>query len=491
MAITQAEFVEWLEQDGVPRCVLIEVDVKSGGVEMTRYLSNLSYTTNALEVPANEPYIDIVTGSIKFTESIGLTGNGSLSYGDIELDNTDGLYDDWLFDIWRNRSIRVYIGDIRWPRSDFRQIFNGVVDDIGSRSRNRLNLKLRDKMQRLNTPITEAKLGGTTENKDRLLPFCIGEVHNIEPLLVDPANHVYKWHDGTSERLIEARDDGVPITATANLGNSTFTLSAQPVGTITCSVQGDKNGAYTNNIADLIQRLATGFGKVSDRLTVADFDTSNFAAFKAANPQPVGFYASDKTNVLETCQRLAASVGAQLVPTRQGLLRLLRVELPPTGTPVEVYPTNMVQKTLAIVERTEVVAAVKVGYAKNWTVQEKLQTGIPQAHADMYAKEWLTVTRDDAAVASEYRLTKEPDQEDTLLLVEADANGEALRRLNLKKVPRTVFEYTGFADSLLLELGQAVTLYHPRFGLGTGKTGMIVKLEPDWSKCRVKVQVMI
>jgi hypothetical protein len=104
----------------------------------------------------------------------------------------------------------------------------------------------------------------------------------------------------------------------------------------------------------------------------------------------------------------------------------------------------------------------------------------------------LTAKASDSTVNTKYKLQTEPTQKDTLLQVASDATAEATRLLNVVKVQRTVYEFTGFAKSLELELGQAVTLKHSRFGLSAGVLGVVVGLEPQWgNEVRVNVKVMI
>jgi hypothetical protein len=43
-----------------------------------------------------------------------------------------------------------------------------------------------------------------------------------------------------------------------------------------------------------VQRIATGFGKETDRFTLDDLDLANLAAFDAAHPQLVGLYLADR-----------------------------------------------------------------------------------------------------------------------------------------------------------------------------------------------------
>jgi len=236
--MTDEEFAEWLKDQTAIRCILVEVNVKTGGSETTRYLSTRGYVTKSTETPASTIYSPVIAGGVKFSQSMSLDGSVTISFGDIELNNTDGSLDSWLEDYWNIRSIRVFIGDVTWVRSDFRQIFNGVVVGIDTRKRDRINIKLSDKLQRLNNPATETKLGGTTTNSDRLLPLCFGECHNVEPLLVDPTTHEYQVHQGLIEGIIEVRDNGVPVSFTPYLSTGKFRLTNNPVGQITASVQG-------------------------------------------------------------------------------------------------------------------------------------------------------------------------------------------------------------------------------------------------------------
>ena len=491
MALTDAQYLAWLQSGSAIRCVLVEASVRSGGAETVRYLSSANYTTGAGDTPVNMSYLAVIGGGVTITEKLSIDGSASLSFGDIEIDNTGGAMDSWLGDVWVNRAVNVYCGDVRWPRSDFRLVFSGTLAGIGSRTRNTLNLDLRDKLQRLNTPLSENKLGGATDNKDRLRPLCFGECHNIEPLLVNPATLEYQVHDGAIEAIIEVRDNGVPISYTASVSTGTFALLAQPAGIITCSVQGDKlGGIYRNTVGALVQRIVMGYGKAADRFDSGDLDAANLAAFESANPQPVGLYIADRTNVLQACALLASSVGAQLVMSRTGLLRLLKIALPAAGAATAVGAGQMAERTLRIADRPDVVASAQIGYCRNWTVQNTLQSGIPEAHKALFAQEWLTTTASDTTTATTYKLSAEPEQADTLLLTVATAAAEASRRLALWAVQRNVYGYTGTPALMLESLGGAQTLTHGRFGLSAGVTGQVVGITQDWLAGRVEFEVL-
>lgn len=489
--MTDEEFAAWLADPSAIRVVIVEAIANVAGTETTFYWGRRNYVTSATDTPANTPYLPIIEQGVRFTEQISLTADARLSMGDIEINNFGGGRDAYLDYIWDNRQVQAWIGDARWAREDFRMIFNGIADSMNSKGRDRLSLKLRDKLQRLNTPVTEAKLGGSTENKDELIPLTFGEGHNVTPLLSDPALLQYQVHNGTIESIIEVRDNGIPVDFTANLTTGTFTLDQEPEGMITASVQGDKDPTYLNTVANLVKHIVKNYGKESERFVDADLDLTSLTAFNTACPQPVGAYLNGRTNVLDLCTQLAASVGARPAMTRLGLLKLVRIELPPSGTPFEIGERDMVQFSLRVAERIKVRAAVKLGFNRNYTVQDNLLTTIPADHKDLFALEWLTETVTDATVQADYKLFLDPEQQDTLLLRRSDANDEAQRQLDIFKTQRTIYQFEGYARMLQLELGQAVTITDSRFGLSGGATGMVVSLEPNWDDGHVTVGVLI
>ena len=54
-----------------------------------------------------------------------------------------------------------------------------------------------------------------------------------------------------------------------------------------------------------------------------------------------------------------------------------------------------------------------------------------------------------------------------------------------------MFSLRGYAHLLGLELGQAVTLTAPRWGLNAGQLGQVVGLSRDWLAGRIDVEVLI
>ena len=489
MALTDAQFIAWLKRPDSIRTVLVEVVARIVSTETTLYLSSRNYVDGV----AGRAYSAAISGGLSTSEALNLDGNPSISYGDIELHNESGERDAWLDYVWSNRAASVYVGDPTWPRADFRLVFAGVVDDISVRSSTRLALRLRDKLERLNVTLSETVLGGASANKDRVLPLAFGEPFNVEPLLINPTALTYQFHNGAAERLVEVRDNGAPITTyTTNLTAGTFTMTAAPVGQITATVQGAKpSGTYRNDVGRLVQHIVQTYGPSTTRLSSGDLDATQLAAFVTACPQKVGKYVSDRVNMLALCQELAASVGASVVMTSTGLLRLVRVALPAAGTPVAVTAADMEKSSLVIASRPAVKASAKLGYARNHTQQSSgLASGLPASSVALLGQEWQTVTAADSTVASTYKLDALAVQQDTALISQSEATTEATRRRDLWATQRAIYKATYYPHLLLTELGDAITLTHSRYGLSGGKTGMVVSLERDWLKGRATIGVL-
>lgn len=519
----------WYADNTVRRGILVKVGVYSTGVAETigetfKYISNVGYTTANSVIS----FLPAISGSMRFSESLSQDGGISISYGDIELLNIDGSLDDWIDPskyVWVNRSVDIYYCDpniVVDTEADiyttFDLIFSGVIADIGSRSRNTLNIKVRDKMERLNAPITEVTLGtygtwGTGSgqtNQDAVVPLVFGEPHNFQPLLIDPSQLEYQVSQGPIEQITEIRDNGVPIytvstltgSATINLTTGKFKLTNPIVGECTISAQGVaksidlSNGTllstYNNNIANLIALLVTQYGNSVSKLTASELDLTNLSTFATANTQYVGLVLNSRENLLSICQALASSIGAQIYFTRQGKLQLLRYGVPTTDTSVSIGPEDMVLNSMAISDRSTIVAAKKLGYCKNWYMQDNLVTAIPVEHKYMFNTEyWLKTSDDTTGTKTLYRLNAEPVQKDTLLVDGSQAQAEAIRLNNYFGAIRTTYKFTGYSKLLTLKLGQPVSITHPRFGLSSGKSGQVVSLSPDWSGGKIDIEVVV
>lgn len=534
----------WLESPSAVRVILVVAKAYNitTSVEDSFYFSNNGYVTTD-----GYTFDPVIANEITLQESISSGSETSMTFGDIELHNLNGELDQ-LLDItkyiWKNRSITIYYGDPGWKYSlsqidiNFLKIFDGVINDIDSRTTKTVNLKVRDKLERLNGPISENKIGtygvwaAGQQNQDQLRPIVFGECFNISPILIDPSTleycfststanqatstapqppqNIWKFTgNGTSEELLEIRDNGVPIyiyndnttwnSITLDSATSTFKLKSPPAGTITCSIQGVKKSmnlttgqisdTYVNSIPSIIGVIVTGFGKAATRLTASELDLTSFSNFDQTTE--VGLLVDSAENVLTVCQKLASSVGGQLIMSRTGQLRLLRFGVSTSTTPITITSDDILYDSLSIGNKLDIKGAFKIAYGKNYTVQNNLTTAIPETHKNSFATEWYIETATNSNNITLYKLGAEPEQIETCIISSTDALAEANRLLTYYGTQRIIYSFTGSAKLLSLVLGQQVVLQHPRFGLENGKTGQVVGLSANWSRDRIDVEVVI
>ena len=133
MSKTYEELADWAASQDSIRIILVHIEDING---TTQYLSNKPYVTEVGDTPSSVSYIPCLVGSLNFTESLDITGGtASIGYGTLDINNKDGRYDSWTNYVWKNKPIKIFLGDPRWARSDFYLMFDGVVDDITSNSR--------------------------------------------------------------------------------------------------------------------------------------------------------------------------------------------------------------------------------------------------------------------------------------------------------------------------------------------------------------------
>lgn len=484
---TEAEYKTWLADTTSVRCVLIEAVGYNGSSEETFYFSNRGYITSPTDTPANTKYVPCINGSVSISERLNLDGTPSVSFGDIDIENINGDRDAFIGYIWSGRDINIYHGDMFWNRADFYKVFTGTIDSIDSGGKGQLKLSIRNKIDQLNVPIMETKLGGLTDNSEKLLPVCFGEVANVSPLLEDPATHKYKVHNVAIEDVIEVRDFGYPVSVTKDIANGRFTLLNAPYGTITASIQGNKNTVYYTDVAGLIKHIVKTYGTFTD----ADIDLANFTAYSVANAQQVSCYYSSSVNILTVINYLANSLGTKVFSNRLGLLKLIKIELPPVGTPIDITNTDMIIDSFSMSQILEIKPAIQLGACKNHTPQPDLQTGISELSKALFADEWIEIKSENQPLATLHNMDIVEDQKDTALISKSEAQTESDRLLALWSSERSIYSFECYSKLMYIEIGQAVTIYHSDYGLDAGVDGLVISCDIDWSTSRIRIEVLV
>lgn len=493
--MTDAQFQAWLDSHDAEPVTLYRLGAwsASAGGEVVRRLSNRAYK----RADAATPYAAAIAADLVASEAITADGKGRVSAGEVKIWNIDGERTSWLGDVFCNRDIEVLLGDLRWPESDFRRMFLGKIEDVSSSASSpdtepMLIVKVRDAMDRLNTPVTELTMGDGS-----IHPTTFGECPNITPKHAGAGalSGEYTYHPTATEGTIRAAVDGMTREAVQDLPSSGSIIYQTAIGpgAVTLSVQGDKTGGvYRRTIAQIVRLLVQSYGDPADRFTDAEIDLDNFTAFDGAHPYAVGLYLTDRTLVIDACARLAASVRAQLVPSMTGKLRLLRARVPGSATGAITagqYQTG----TLVQAVRHKVVAAVNLGYCRNYTPQPSLVTRLAPELKAILAQEWRAVQRVNETTVARYRMTRVAAMAETCLLNKEDASVEAYARLDEDSTQRYTYRITGTRSLLLQTLGQGVVLYGNEFDLQNGKIGQIRSREInfDYRNLTVNTEITI
>lgn len=493
--MTDEQFDNWLGSNEKTLVTLVEVSpVHPGtGQAVPTYLSSRPYSGSSLSGAVTQ-YLPVVVGGMEFTGDIPLDGSASISYGDIEVENGSGEFDHWLSLVWGMTPVTVLIGDLSWQLQHFRVVFTGVVGSLESRSSSTLNLTIFDNLQKANTPISEAKIGGTLSNKDELLPVTLGECFNVEPVLVNPAQLEYAVNPRGVQAILSVRDNGVPV-AVYETGYGRFKLSASPAGQITASVVGDVGGAGGQGPftpGSLTKLLLSDYGSTYSKFQPSDFDDQSFTQLDTDKPYTVGIYMRDRKNLLATCQEILSSVSAHLVCHSTGKLRVVRLfdDAPPA---VAFGQSDIVSGTLEIPEIPPVQTTVNLDYNRNWTVQSSgLATSLAPEAAELLGKEWLTATASaPQTVVALHKRTEEPKHQQTALAKRVDAESEAQHRLAFWSVQRKVIQAEFLHRALMVELGDRVLVQHSRFGLAEGAVGTVTHVSRSWVKGTVTLGILI
>jgi hypothetical protein len=498
--MTDADWVLWLKNPNAIRLTLVKAWARVGGVETPFYWSNKGWTSGPNDNPANTNWLPLLRGSTAGV-SMDLDPNGlpsaRTSANDMELVGPPALLTTLLGYVWSNRAVEVYFGDPRWPLSDFRRISTQISAKMVRKDAKTLGLMMGDKMRALNAPVTELKLGGSGQYKDSIIPLCFGEVSCCIPLLIDANALVYQVHQGAIKEIKEVRDMGVPLVAgtdyTVDLANGKFTLLRQPAGAINCTVAGDNfNGVYANTVASIIRRIITGFGKASTRLSNADIETDtskvgNFTSFDSSHQQLAGIYISDRTNVIEVVNRLSQSLGSQVFPSANGLLRIVQIGSSGAGSAFTLTTDHLVDNQAQAGVTMDPVAAVKLAFCRNYNPTTSVSARLPAHVQALYADEWMTDTQVDQTTADTYKLTTDPDATETCLQIRSEVSTECLRQLGFKKFARRPYTWVCRPEALQIEVGQALVVSHPKLEL-TSTPATCIGVTPDPSTGNVTVR---
>lgn len=360
----------WLEDPSAMRVILVVATVYdiAASQDINLYLSTGGYiTTDGVAT-----FLPIIAKRLTLTESLSKDGNSAgMTFGDIEVHNLNGEMDTYLDSaryIWSNKSIKIYYGDPGWTSTlsnlstEFLTIFDGITDDVDSRNLRSFNIKLRDKLERLNAPMSENKLGvyaasswGTAgqKNQDQMRPIIFGEVFNVTPLLIDPVTQEYMVTTGsagqltgltgegdTCEKIIEIRDNGVPLYGTVSapsiLKGVTYTI--QTVGTTNWTAVGASSNTVGVTFRATGNSSGTGAATIAGTTSVTGavvpaptINSTHTGTFKLGTP-PIGVITASVQGVKKSTNLTTGAAQTTYVNTVANIIATIVTQFGKTST---------------------------------------------------------------------------------------------------------------------------------------------------------------
>lgn len=480
--------------------ILKPYDFDTAG-EITIYLSDRGYVSGPSESPANTYFDPRVMEALNFQRSMfgegRLGGRSTPSFGQIVLANADGGLDDFAGYAWDNREVEVKVGEKGGDLSEHFTIFSGQsksveFDDLEVR------VILRDGQDRFARTFPPSSYAGTggTEGSSIMQglpkPICLGEVYNVEPVLVDEASDIYQVHDGQIEAIDTVYENGKSITGfTADLSNGRFTLtggggagSGGSQGIITADVRGAKpSGSYKQTAGDLIRFVATQYAGFSDP---ADIDTDSFTALNTANNATVGVYVKERADILTVLDEIANSVGAFYGFDRSGKLNVGRVELATGTADLALDSTNIIEieRQPTSIPKSDVV----LKYKRNYRPFDEDTLAASADDRDFAVRDSAQVEDSDASVAAIYPNAAVLEV-DSRLVDSTAASAEASRLLALYGTQRDVYRVRVKTQPFTLKLNDIVEITFSRYDLGPGKKFRVISLSEDAAINEVELEL--
>lgn len=470
--------------------------------------SDHGYTSNAADSPASTHWEARALAPLIASRGIpapaiyaGLAANAR---NEVSLANQDGLLDtiasDYAMD---NRAIDIRIGKLGDPLSAYGYACRGrMTRALGRESE--FEIEINDGSSRLDVAIQQNHYAGTggdeggLDVKGKPKPLCYGNAMNVTPVLVDRVLLRYQVHDGAISDVPAAYDEQIPYTrvsGTPSAGQYSvdtaagfIRLGGQPAGILTCDVLGDATPSYTGMIGPIIYRICSRAG-FSDE----DFDPMFFSALTTAVPGEAGIYiGNEPRRITAVVEELLLGCGCYGAFGRQGKLTAGALTLP-VGTPIAAFD----ETNILAIERlqspdgiTPRVWRVEVGYARNYTVQDRVAAGAATDRRAFAVEPYRSAVREDLAVKSQSPLSRglvilSP------LAFQADAQQMAINLFDLYSPIRKLMRVEVPLSGLSLELGDIIMLTYPRFGLANGSPGRVVGYHLDLGRGTVSIEVFV
>ena len=443
-------------------------------------------------------------------------------FGALELINADGRLDEIVrhYSVG-GRPVRVMLGPYLANYADFAPVavMAAIEWQPGEDS---VRLNLREVATELDRPLQQVLyLGtggveGTADVGGKPKPIAGGFNENVTPTQISALHLIYQANDGPTGGIPAVYDragvlnldtdagdggdledyDALEAVSVATSKYATclalglFKLGSSPAGLVTCDVQGDATGGYTDEIGELARRIITTRAGIAEAsVEIAGFDELTTLG------GPVGYYISSNESPTgaDVLNRLVASAGGWWGPSRLGRIRAGRLKDPAAQTPdyrLDSYDILTISEEPTPRLRWR----HRASYRRNWTVQrgEDLNVTVSEERRQFLAEAALVAAPLDAqngALLSRYLNAVDTPVLETLLNEKEDADALAIKMQELFGVPRQILRLTVNRLGYLFDFGTILHLTYPRFGLANGKRFAVIGIGEESTAGEIQLRV--
>lgn len=287
------------------------------------YYDGMPYDTRIKSVPALSKNRDnLFYGILQYTG------------GSVVLDNTDGYFEEFIGSInIFGQPVRIYAGYPGLDYSDFRQIYEGYVDDY-KYNRDTFEINIADKKKFLSRKIPYNEFDTATypylktDNAGKVKPLAWGSIRNAPIVCLNetstlPSTYQFYVVDTTYNPLLSVSNvyansktlstalwsysttGLVYVSSSATIidsGNST-TVIASNLGTLTADfVSASTEMLGLNVITDMLKNYAT----ISTETLVNNYNSTEWIA-SLTGSREVGIYVRNETQISEIIQKICVA----------------------------------------------------------------------------------------------------------------------------------------------------------------------------------------
>lgn len=467
------------------------------------------YATRPTDALSNQPFRGVLQ-SFSFQRSIlqGDIGQFATGKGRLVISNSDAEYDflplSYAID---GRPITIKVGRKEDSYDDAFTLARLTASgwDIGT---DVITIDLEDFSYKLEVPMQPNVYGGTggvdggADLAGKRKPLCFGNTLNVTAVTLVPNLLIYQVHDGAVQAIDVVYDRGIALTAGSDYATyaalvaavvpggqfatcralGLFKLSAAADGLVTADVRGDTLDGYVDRSGDLVRWALT---HRTDLIDPDDLDTASFDAVNTAQPAAIAYFIGpdDDLTVAAFIQNIMGGIGGWGGHKLDGTFEV-RIFQAPTGSALaRVSRADMVDGDI---QRGPLPDAYnppswrwRAMYARNWTVQPDLSGAVSASHKAFAAEAYRLAEATSETIRQDHPFAKDREPINSYFSLKADADAEVARQIDLFKTTRAIYRFPVPRKGLRWDMGDEITLIHPRFDLSQGRPTVIVEIDID------------